>query len=185
MAQAWGIACLRAGDRAGYREACAAVTAWEGPNPTVVWNALSEASLLALAPGGIEDYRVPIAYFEKRLSVTPAPPPLYRHLFSNILGGLLLRTGRIDESIARLNEGMAAAKEAEGPGDWAYLALALARTGRFAEARKWLDRLRGVPHDPRESFWDWQELTLLQNEAESLLLDAEFPRDPFPAPTPR
>ncbi len=52
VGQAWGIACLRAGDRAGYREACAAVMAQEGPDPTVVWNALSEASLLALAPVG-------------------------------------------------------------------------------------------------------------------------------------
>ena len=184
LAQAWGIACLKANDRAGYREACAAFMAWEGPNPTVVWNALSLASLLSLGPGAVEDQRVPVAWFEKRLSATPAPPPLYRHLFSNALGGLLLRAGRLDEAIVRLNEGMASAK-VEGPGDWAYLALAHARTGRFTDARKWLDRLRGVPHDPRESFWDLQELTLLQNEAESLLLDAEFPRDPFPAPTPR
>jgi serine/threonine protein kinase/WD40 repeat protein/tetratricopeptide (TPR) repeat protein len=185
LAQAWGIACLKAGNLAGYREACAAVMAREGPNPTVVWNALSEASLLALGPGAIEDYRVPIAHFEKRLSVTPAPPPLYRHLLSNALGGLLLRAGRIDEAIARLNEGMAVAKEAEGPGDWAFLALAHARTGRFAEAGKLLDRLRVVTHDLRESFWDLQELTLLQYETESLLFDAEFPRDPFHVPTPR
>jgi eukaryotic-like serine/threonine-protein kinase len=185
LAQAWGIACLKGGDRAGYREACAAVMAREGPNPTVVWNALSQASLLALASGAIEDYREPIAYFEKRLSATPAPPPLYQRLFSSALGGLLLRAGRIDEALARLNEGMAVAKEMEGPGDWAYLALAHARTGKLAEARRWLDRLRGVPHDPHESFWDLQELALLQNEAESLLIDAEFPRNPFHAPTPR
>ncbi|HEY2154851.1 MAG TPA: hypothetical protein VGH33_04430, partial [Isosphaeraceae bacterium] len=94
LAQAWGIACLKANDRAGYREACAASMAREGPNPTVVWNALSLASLLALAPGSIEDDRAPIAYFEKRLSATSAPPPLYRRLFSNALGGLLLRAGR-------------------------------------------------------------------------------------------
>ena len=179
LAQAWGIACLKANDRAGYREACAAFLAREGPNPTVVWNALSLASLLALAPGAIEDQGVPDAWFEKRLSAVPAPPPLYRHLFSNALGGLLLRTGRLDDAIARLDEGMAVAKEVEGPGDWAYLALAHARGGRFADARKWLDRLRGTPHDPRESFWDLQELTLLQSEAESLLFDAGFPRDPF------
>src|SRR5262249_49914717 len=70
LAQTWGIACLKAGNRAGYRDACAAFMTWEGPDPTVVWNALSAASLLALAPGAIEDYRVPIAYFEKRLSAT-------------------------------------------------------------------------------------------------------------------
>ena len=46
-------------------------------------------------------------------------PPFPRHhpstgtYFSNALGGLLLRAGRIDEAIARLNEGIAAAKEAK------------------------------------------------------------------------
>ncbi len=39
LAQACVIACLKAGDRAGYREACAAFLACLGPNPTVVWNA--------------------------------------------------------------------------------------------------------------------------------------------------
>jgi hypothetical protein len=81
LAQAWGIACLKAGDRTAYREACAAFMAWEGPNPTVVWNALSEASLLGLGAEGVDDYQVPIDWFAKRLSATPAPPPMYRHFF--------------------------------------------------------------------------------------------------------
>ena len=110
---------------------------------------------------------------------------MYRHLFGNALGSLLLRAGRVDEAIARMNEGMAVAKEVEGPGDWAYLAIAHARKGSFGESRKWLDRLRGLRHGPRESFWDVQELALLQSEAESLLFDAEFPSDPFHAPSPR
>jgi hypothetical protein len=71
------------------------------------------------------------------------------------------------------------------PGDWAYLALANARMGRFAEARRWLDRLRGVRHDPQEYFWNVQELALFRSEAESLLFDAAFPGDPFHAPMPR
>jgi len=40
------------------------------------------------------------------------------------LGGLLLRSGRIDEAIAQVNEGFAALKEMELATDWAYLALA-------------------------------------------------------------
>jgi hypothetical protein len=173
-----------AGDRAGYREACAAFLAGQGPDPTVVWNALSAASLLALAPAATDDYRVPIASLEKRLSAAPAPPPLYRHLYSNALGGLLLRAGRIDEAVARLNEGTAVANELEIPADRTYLALAHARQGRFGGARLWLDRLRGVQPDPRGSFWDLQELDLLRTEAESLLSDAGFPGDPFQGPRP-
>jgi len=128
---------------------------------------------------------VPMRWFESRLSATPAPRPVYRHLFSSALGGLLLRAGRIDEAIARLNEGMAVGKEVEGPGDWAYLALAYARNGTFSESRKWLERLRGVRHDSPESFWDLHELALLQSEVESLLFDAEFPSDPFHGRGPR
>ncbi len=124
LAQAWAIACLRSGDRAGYREACAADMACQGPDPTVVWNALSMASLFALGAEGLDDYQVPARWFERRLSAGPAVPPMFKHAFSNALGGLLLRAGRIDEAIARLNQGMAVAKEAEvqaiGP-TWPWL----------------------------------------------------------------
>jgi tetratricopeptide (TPR) repeat protein len=141
--------------------------------------------MLALAPGAIEDYRVPIAWFEKRLSATPEPRPLYRHLLSNALGGLLLRTGRLDDAISRVNEGIAAAKEIELPNDWAYLAIAHARKGSLVEARQMLDRLRASHPDSTASFWDRQELALLESEAESLLFDAVFPRDPFQTAQPK
>ncbi len=124
LALSWGIACLQAGDRAGYREACAAFIACQGPDPTVVWNAFTAASLLAMGNEGIDDFRVPIGWFESRLRATPAPRPMYQHLFSSALGGLLLRAARLDEAIARINEGIAAAKEVELPTDWAYLAIA-------------------------------------------------------------
>ncbi len=186
LAQAWCVACLKAGDRAGYREACAAFLACQGPDPTVVWNAFGAASLLSLGPQSLDDYHITMHWFESRLSATPAPSPVYRHLHSVALGGILLRAGRIDEAILRMHAGMAVGKEAEGPGDWAYVALAHARKGNLKDARRWLDRLRGFTShpDPRTTFWDLQELALLQSEAESLLLDAGFPNDPFQAPAP-
>jgi WD40 repeat protein/tetratricopeptide (TPR) repeat protein len=179
LAQAWSIACLKARDRAGYREACAAFMRREGPDPTVVWNALALASLLALAPEATGDYGALAAYFEKRLSATPAPPPLYRHFFSNALGGLLLRAGRIDEAIARLNEGIAVASAGEIPTDWAYLAMVQARKGCVAQARRDLERFPALPPDSSATLWDLQELAVLRTEAESLVFDAGFPRDPF------
>jgi WD40 repeat protein/tetratricopeptide (TPR) repeat protein len=185
LAQAWGIACLKAVDRAGYREVCTVDMACQGPDPTVVWNALSAASLFALGAEGLDDYRVPISWFESRLSATPTLRPEFKHYFSNILGGLLLRAGRIDEAITRVNEGIAVAKETEFPTDWAYLALAQARKGNLAEARRCFERLRTSPPDPLATFWDVQELALLRMEAEALLFDAEFPSDPFQGPGPR
>jgi WD40 repeat protein/tetratricopeptide (TPR) repeat protein len=169
LAQAWAIACLQAKDYAGYREACAADLAWQGADPTVAWNALSAASVFALERKGLDDYRVPIAWIERLLSAVPGPRPVIRHYFSNALGGLLLRAGRLDEAIVRINEGIAAAKEVEFPTDWAYLALAEARKGKLVEARKMLDRLRGWRPDSSTTFWDLQEVTLLRSEAEALL----------------
>jgi serine/threonine protein kinase/WD40 repeat protein/tetratricopeptide (TPR) repeat protein len=179
LAQAWGIACLHAGNRAGYREACAAFLARQGPDPTVVWNALSAASLLAMGNEGVDDFRVAIGWFEKLLSSTPKPRPMYRHLFSSVLGGLLLRAGPLDEAIIRIDEGIAAAKEIELPTDWAYLAIAHARKGKPAEASRWLERLRAWHPDSSVTFWEIQEVALLRSEAESLLFDAGFPSDPF------
>jgi WD40 repeat protein/tetratricopeptide (TPR) repeat protein len=169
LAQAWVIACLHAKDDAGYREACAADLAWQGTEPAVVWNALSAASAFALGPKGLEDYRVPIAWMERRLSAVPAPSPVARHLFSNALGGLLLRAGRLDDAIARINEGIAAAKDMEIPSDWAYLALAHAKKGKVAEARQMLERLRDWRPDPSATFWDLQEVALMRSEAEALV----------------
>ena len=61
---------------------------------------------------------------------------------SGALGGLLLRAGRLNEAIIRINEGIAAAKDVQIPTDWTYLALAHARKGKLAEARQILERFR-------------------------------------------
>jgi WD40 repeat protein/Flp pilus assembly protein TadD len=174
LAQAWAVACLQAKDDAGYREACAAVRAWEGSEPTVVWNALAAVSVFALGPKGLDDYRVPMGWMERRLSAVPAPVPEARHLFSNALGGLLLRAGRLDEAIIRIHEGIAAEKDVLFPTDWTYLALAHARKGQFAEARQMLERQmlerrRKWEKDPLTTFWDRQELALHESEVEALV----------------
>ena len=91
----------------------------------------------------------------------------------------------MDDAIVRVNAGIAAAKEVEIPTDWAYLALAHAKKGNFAEARRWLDHLRTSRPDSSATFWDLQELALLRSEAESLLFDAEFPNDPFQGRGPK
>ena len=88
LAQAWGIACLKAGDRAGYREACAADMACQGPDPTVVWNALSAASLFALAAEGLDDYRVPDRVArEPAVRRSRATIPASRHITSRTHSG--------------------------------------------------------------------------------------------------
>jgi hypothetical protein len=185
LAQAWAITRVKAGDTPGYREACAAFLAKEEPNPTVIWNALAGASFLALAPGANHDDRELIGSFEQRLSTSPPPRPLYQHLLSNALGGLLLRAGRNHEAIARITKGLAADKELELPTDWTYLALAHARQGNLELARHWLEKLNQWQIDPSLTYWELQEIDLLRSEAESLVFDAGFPGDPFEAEQPR
>jgi hypothetical protein len=129
--------------------------------------AVSAASVFAQGPKGLDDYRVPIAWFERRLSDVPAFRPDWRHHFGNAFGGLLLRAGRPDEAIARIQEGIAAATDMQIPTDWTFLALAHARKGQLAEARQMLERLRERHPDSTLSFWDLQEIALLQSEARS------------------
>jgi WD40 repeat protein len=137
LAGTWAIACLQAKDDAGYREACAAILAWQGSDPTVAYNAISAASVFALRDKGLDDYRVPIAWFERRLSEVPALRPVWKRDFWSAFGGLLLRAGRLDEAIVRIQEGIAA-QDAEFPTAWTYLALAHARKGQLTEARQML-----------------------------------------------
>ncbi len=184
LAQAWVIACLRARDRAGYREACAAFIACHRPEPTVFWNTLAAASFIGLGEKGLDDYRVPMEWCEKRLAVVPAPGKLARHLLVSALGGLLFRAGREDEAIVRLNEGIDAGVM-DFPSDWALLAMAHARKGRIDQARRSLEHLRAAPPDPLASFWEPEELDILRKEAESLVFDAGFPSDPFRGSGPR
>jgi tetratricopeptide (TPR) repeat protein len=169
LARAWAIACLQAKDDAGYCEACAAILAWQRSEPTVVHDAVSAASVFALGPKGLDDYRVPIAWFERRLSDVPAFRPDWRDHFGNAFGGLLLRAGRPDEAIARIQEGIAAAQDVLIPTDWAYLALAHARKGELAEARQMLERMRESRPDSPTTFWDLREIALLRSEAEALV----------------
>jgi WD40 repeat protein/Flp pilus assembly protein TadD len=182
LAQAWGVACLNAGDRAGYREACMADLAFQGSEPKVIWSALAAAGLFTLSANGLDDYRVPIHWLENRLSTLPADRPELKHIFSNVLGGLLFRAGRIDEAIVRLSDGLAAELNVDYPTDWAFLAMAHARKANSPEARKWLNRLLSIDPRSQPRFWDSHELRILQSEAQSLLLDAALPSDPFQRP---
>jgi len=123
--------------RPSYREA--AHWTWPARDRTRRWSGTPSAPR-RYSPWakGLDDYRAwqirSDGWKSALLSAVPAPSPLVRHYFSNALGGILLRAGRLDEAIVRINEGIAAAKDVEIPNDWTYLALAHARSGNLAEA---------------------------------------------------
>jgi WD40 repeat protein/tetratricopeptide (TPR) repeat protein len=160
------LVLLESGDRAGWRDACAALLARFGG--TIDPRAAGEvARAWALAPGPAGDPAAPLRLAEAAAVST--------------LGAALYRAGRPAEAIGRLEEAIRARGDQGDPRDWAFLALAHHRLGQRAEARRWLDRLR--EHRPSEDparFWDESEVRLLRSEAEAVILhDSAFPDDPF------
>ena len=141
LARAWALACLFAGDRAGYLEARAAVVARDASAPNLASLVLDSASILSLGPAGPDDPGPLSASIESNRSSLDSTRNFDFHPYSTALGGLYLRAGRLDEAIARLGEGIAADGGQGTPIDRAFLAMAHARKGDLAEARRHLDRL--------------------------------------------
>jgi tetratricopeptide (TPR) repeat protein len=172
------LVLLESGDRAGWREACAALLARFGG--TIDPRAAGEvARAWALAPGPAGDPAVPLRLAE--VAVGPDGDPVAKADAVTTLGAALVRAGRPAEAIGRLEEGIRARGGQGGPRDWAFLALAHHRLDHGDEARRWLDRLR--EHQPSTDparFWDELEIRLLRSEAEAMVLyDPVFPDDPF------
>jgi tetratricopeptide (TPR) repeat protein len=179
LARAWSVACLAAGDRDGYLQARAAVIARVAELPRIVSLVQNLASVLPLAPGNPDDSAPIAVWLELKRPSMASKNDFYLHDVSNVLGGLSLRAGRLDEAIARLTEGIAA-DHYDLPSDWAFLSQSHARKGDTNAARRYLDRLRSWdPVKDRATFWEIQEDALLRREAEALLFDRSFPVDPF------
>ncbi len=110
---------------------------------------------------------VPVQIAEKALA--ECSPDLKRFALRT-LGAALYRAGRIDESIARLDESL---KTPEGVGlsqSWAYLAMAYHKKGKDDEARRWLGMAQKYVQDEQNAFsTDLVEIRLLLRESEALL----------------
>jgi tetratricopeptide (TPR) repeat protein len=172
------LVLLESGDRAGWRDACAALL--DLFRRTIDARAAGEvARAWALAPGPPADPAAPLRLAE--VAVGPDADAVEKADALTTLGAALYRAGRSDAAIGRLEEAIRARGGAGSPRDWAFLALAHHRLGHRAEARRWLDRLR--EHRPSEDpaqFWDELEIRLLRREAEAVILyDPAFPDNPF------
>ena len=147
----------------GRREACAADMACQGPDPTVVWNALRS---IAVRPGGGRPGRLshgdemvrapavgraapgaalPAPAFERIGRADAAPAGWTRRLPGSTKGLPRRRTSR-SRPTGR---------------SWRWPT----RKGNQAEARRWLDRLRTWRPDSSVPFWDLQEIELVRKEA--------------------
>jgi WD40 repeat protein len=176
------LACLGTGQIDGYRATCARMlTQFDGHGD---FQTLSDlAWVCALAPESIADPA-------RLVSLAEAPPSAYEEAsYLSRLGGALYRAGRYAEAVRRLEASIAAQGRGGTPFDWLFLAMAHRRLGHAGEAKSWLERsVRRIeqtadgPHVMHSLSWgDRMALGLLRSEAETLLMDADFPADPFRA----
>jgi tetratricopeptide (TPR) repeat protein len=163
------LARLGAGDRSGYRRACAALLDRFGqaelPDPAL-W-------IVVLAPDAVNDRNRLVQRAEAALR-----KDLQTGWASTILGAALYRADRFAEAVRRLNEANAAWEQAVTKPDkyspaylWFFLAMAHQRQGHAAEARRWLDKAQKwteqETQDSRNPAWNRRlTLQLLRREAE-------------------
>jgi hypothetical protein len=140
------------------------------------------AMLCAQGPHRLPDPEVPVRLVEAAIrNATEVGFDFKPYGFLKTLGAALYRAGRYDDAIRRREEGIQSGGGRSLPPDWAFLALAHFRLSHRAEARRWLDRLRGAqPRMGPARFWYELDIRLLQSEAEAVILyDPVFPDDPF------
>jgi hypothetical protein len=116
----------------------------------------------------IADRDVPIRLAEVALA---GYPEAQKRVALTTLGAGLYRAGRLDEAIRRLDESIKSGGGAGSPKDWAFLAMAHHRRAEFAEARRWLEKLRSSkPISTTGLSWEGLEIGILRREAEDLIL---------------
>ncbi|MFI5459448.1 MAG: protein kinase [Isosphaerales bacterium] len=177
-------ACLRllAGDVEGHRAFARWIIGREGKtvDPFVEF-VLARSCAIGPAPD-VEPERL-VQWAESALAALKKP------LHLHALGLALYRTGRLDESIRRLEEAdTSAGDEVTSMQNRLVLAMAHQRRGHAATARALLAEVAawwaaiGVGKSERPAglpALDWMALLVLRREAEALILDPGFPADPF------
>ena len=177
------IACLKAGDRAGYRAACAGIPGRMPPAgmPLLLNDAIPAARAFILGAGATDDWSVPLAWADRvltRISERVAADPSQKEpvrpflsLFLTTRGALLYRADRPAEAVKALREGIGLHAGGGEPIVWAFLALAEHRLGHADEANEAAARARACPTPGAP--WDRAEVELLAGE-----LDAVIPSRP-------
>jgi tetratricopeptide (TPR) repeat protein len=128
-------ACLAAGDGAGYRRACTELLDRFGQTQDLaVGNNVAWAC--AVGPGAAADLGPAVRLAERAVADRWDD---YNRL--NTLGGVLLRAGRTEEAIARLQQALKR-RQSNQVSDELLLALAYQRCGQAEEARRWLNQAR-------------------------------------------
>jgi tetratricopeptide (TPR) repeat protein len=173
------LTLLEAGNRAGVRRACEDLLSKFGKT-TDPAQAESVAWYCVLAPDGVADHGALVRLAEAALAGHPERGKERSDVLKT-LGAALVRAGRFEEAIRRLDESIQTRGDGGDLKGFAFLALAHHRLGDRDLAERWLAKL--LASQPKEGFdfsRDDVEIRVLCREAESLILGS---RPPAPSPT--
>ncbi len=174
------IAHLEIGDEGGYRRLCEALRDRHPAAIPQIFVSEFLAGVCLLGAGGAGDDGRAVGWAEGAVAGLPARLGEHRHAYLNTLAAVLYRADRYGEAFAKIDEGIALDGGQAMPEDVIFRAMAYHRTGEAARARA---TLAGLPSDvadgPPSAYWDIRGLRLLRREAIRLILDADFPADPF------
>jgi WD40 repeat protein/tetratricopeptide (TPR) repeat protein len=177
------IAHLEIDDEDGFRRVCGAL---RDRHPAAIPERSVGsflAGVLILGPGGVGDDGKALGWIEPVPLPAAVGPDLTagRRESLQILGAVFYRPGRYREAIDRLQEATAAAEGEVGPEEAAFLAMAHIQIGDAARSRALLARpWSDEPEGPSaEDWWTARARRVLRREAARLILDRDFPTDPF------
>jgi tetratricopeptide (TPR) repeat protein len=138
----FALALVLAGDREGYRRACAATLDRLGRSEDPMIGEAVRACLVG--PDSVDDFSVARRLVERGLAREPGAPWLYY-----LLGLADLRAGRSEEEVEHLEKSRELGNTWAGtPLNYPALAMAHHRLGHRDEARRWLGKAHGRRADP-------------------------------------
>ncbi len=135
----------------------------------------------------MDDLSLPRRWVDAALTREPGTPWL--HYYRGLAD---FRAGLYEGAVEHLRESLKLGNGwAAAPVNLPVLAMAHHRLGNRNEARRWLEKAHGRRGDPARGiqpgepipsspvWWDRVEFRLLLREADAMILDADFPADPF------
>jgi tetratricopeptide (TPR) repeat protein len=176
------VACLKAGDIAGYRTALAGMAERlpRGDPRMSHHESIFAANATALGPNATDDWTRTLAWTDDALArlveiekTNPALKELVgreRHTFLRTRGAVLYRAGRFEEAARVLRQAMSLHPDGGVFEDWLFLALAEHRLGHAKDAMEAASRARAlIPKSKAGSAWDKAEVELLADELDAAL----------------
>jgi WD40 repeat protein len=176
------LACLKAGDRAGYQAACAGIAGRLAPAGTMppLGDALESAKAFTSGPAATADWAVPLSAVDRiltRMAEREAAEPGYkervkplRQVYVHLRGALLYRAGRLEEAATAFADPAALHELDREFANRVFVALIEHARGRADEARAAAARARAArPTLKDDKAWDRAEVELLAAELDAAL----------------